>query len=80
MEDTCSSETLVDFKRITLHYIPEYIILYLFCLHLCVLRRQIHYCNIALPITGVARSKAWNVFARLNTGTVGLSPIEDMDV
>jgi hypothetical protein len=37
MEETCSSETLVDFERTTLHYIPEDIILYLFRLDLCFL-------------------------------------------
>jgi hypothetical protein len=31
-------------------------------------------------ITVAARSKAWTVFARLNTGVVGLNPTEGMDV
>jgi hypothetical protein len=32
------------------------------------------------PITVVARSKAWNVFARSNTGIVGSNPTKGMDV
>jgi hypothetical protein len=33
-----------------------------------------------LPIPVAVRSKAWTVFARLNTGIVGLNPTEGMDV
>jgi hypothetical protein len=32
------------------------------------------------PITVAARSKAWTVFARSNTGIVGLNPTQGMDV
>jgi hypothetical protein len=32
------------------------------------------------PITVAARSKAWTVFARSNTGIVGSNPTQDMDV
>jgi hypothetical protein len=32
------------------------------------------------PVTVAARSKAWNVFARLNTGIVGSNPARGMDV
>jgi hypothetical protein len=32
------------------------------------------------PVTGAARSKAWNVFARLNTGIMGSNPARGMDV
>jgi hypothetical protein len=35
---------------------------------------------IYLPITVVARSKAWTVLARLNTGIVGSNPTRGMDV
>jgi hypothetical protein len=33
-----------------------------------------------VPITVAARSKAWTVFARSNTGIVGSNPTQDMDV
>jgi hypothetical protein len=33
-----------------------------------------------LPVTVAALSKAWNVFARLNTGIVGSNPAKGMDV
>jgi hypothetical protein len=33
-----------------------------------------------LPVTVAALSKAWNVFARLNTGIVGSNPARGMDV
>jgi hypothetical protein len=33
-----------------------------------------------LPVTAAARSKACNVFARLNTGIVGSNPARGMDV
>jgi hypothetical protein len=32
------------------------------------------------PVTVDARFKAWNVFARLNTGIVGSNPTRGMDV
>jgi hypothetical protein len=32
------------------------------------------------PVTVAARSKAWNVFVRLNTGIVGSNPARGMDV
>jgi hypothetical protein len=32
------------------------------------------------PITVAARSNAWNVFARSNTGIVGSNPTQGMDV
>jgi hypothetical protein len=32
------------------------------------------------PVTVAAQSKAWNVFARLNTGIVGSNPARGMDV
>jgi hypothetical protein len=33
-----------------------------------------------VPVTVAALSKAWNVFARLNTGIVGSIPARGMDV
>jgi hypothetical protein len=33
-----------------------------------------------IPITVAARSKAWTLFARLDTGIVGSNPTEGMDV
>jgi hypothetical protein len=36
--------------------------------------------NTSRPITVAARPKAWNVFARSNTGIVGSNPTEGMDV
>jgi hypothetical protein len=33
-----------------------------------------------MPITAAARSKAWTLFARLNTGFVGSNPTQGMDV
>jgi hypothetical protein len=36
--------------------------------------------SLYLPITMAARSKAWTVFARSNTGVVGWNPIRSMDV
>jgi hypothetical protein len=33
-----------------------------------------------MPITVAARSKAWTVFARSNTGIVGSNPTQGMDV
>jgi hypothetical protein len=46
---------------------------------------QIEYLNFILakkyePITVAARSKAWNVFPRSNTGIVGSNPTQVMDV
>jgi hypothetical protein len=42
---------------------------------------SIYVCNLAMvPVTVAARSKAWNVFARLNTGIVGSNPARGMDV
>jgi hypothetical protein len=32
------------------------------------------------PITAVARSKEWTIFARLNDGIVGSNPTQGMDV
>jgi hypothetical protein len=36
--------------------------------------------NILTPTTVATRSKAWNVFTRLNAGTVGSNPTQGMDV
>jgi hypothetical protein len=37
---------------------------------------KVHY----WPITVAARSKPWTVFARSNTGIMGLNPTQGMDV
>jgi hypothetical protein len=34
----------------------------------------------SLPVTVAERSKAWTVFARADTGTVGSDPTQGMDV
>jgi hypothetical protein len=36
--------------------------------------------NVKEPITVTARSKAWDVFTRSNTGIVGSNPTQGMDV
>jgi hypothetical protein len=41
-------------------------------------KRGLHYKM--RPVKVAARSKAWNVFARLNTGIVGSNPARDIDV
>jgi hypothetical protein len=41
---------------------------------------KIQYTNSIQPITVAARSKAWTVFARSNTGIVGSNPTQRMDV
>jgi hypothetical protein len=33
-----------------------------------------------MPITVAVQSKAWNVFAHLNTGIMGLNPTQGMDI
>jgi hypothetical protein len=50
-----------------------YSVIYLF---LSFVSRRVYY----LSITVVARSKAWNIFARSNTGIVGSNLTQDIDV
>jgi hypothetical protein len=44
------------------------------------LEKKLTYTSAPAPITVAARSKAWNIFARSNTGIVVSNPAQGMDV
>jgi hypothetical protein len=47
---------------------------------LSIMTHYFHVLNYLTPITVAARSKAWTVFARANTGIVGSNPTWGMNV